>query len=330
MLYRSSIIAAGLMASLGSAIEPVHCDGDTAPDWDACETMFNWLQGHSTTYITNLYPLCSIIPVDNGADPDNLNCRVSVCPDSDSTLMLGADARNAYNTIRVDCADTAGGDWRIVDDWYMRTYAREKAFTVPEAFAKFSAPQKRLLLPCDACRHANFDLPISAEISNNPDYEISKKTSTNATIPDERDHARSFPKRQDDGDDDFTLVVKKDSAERGGIAVTGRLPAGSKYTVTHEDSHTTGITTSASAEAGFFDIFSVSVSLEVSQEFTTTNSYGVDVNVDCESGQYGEVYWYPLYTIYSGFYTPSRTNADWYIPEDSRKSGSNYRVRCLE
>lgn len=130
-------------------------------------------------------------------------------------------------------------------------------------------------------------------------------------------------------DDDFTLVVQSRSVEREGLQVTGKLPAGSSFTITEESSQTTSISSSVGLEAGFFDIFSASVSLEVSSSYTASSGTSVTIFVDCESGQSGQIFWYPLYDVYSGFFTPSNTNAEYAIPQDSQASKTNYRVKCF-
>lgn len=148
----------------------------------------------------------------------------------------------------------------------------------------------------------------------------------------------------------FTVVVKEDSVEvANGVRVTGRLPTGSSFTVTTGDSQTTRVSSTVEVGADF-KIFSASVSLSVSADYTTSSSIGFQVAVDCSPGQYGQIFWSPLVTRqasssseawmgiltllfshrYRGFHTPSNTNCDWEVPEDTAESGSNYRVVCLE
>lgn len=98
---------------------------------------------------------------------------------------------------------------------------------------------------------------------------------------------------------------------------------------THENSQTTGVETSAEGGFDFFEIFSASVSITTSYDTTTSSTEGVNVYVDCDDGEEGMIYWYPLFTAYRGYYTPSQTEGDWFIPEDSPESGTNYRVHCL-
>lgn len=87
-----------------------------------------------------------------------------------------------------------------------------------------------------------------------------------------------------DQDDGFTLVVSSRSVERESFEVTGRLPAGSSYTISQQDSTTVGISTTASLEAGFFDIFSASVGVTVSSDYTVTSGTSVTISVDCDPG----------------------------------------------
>lgn len=112
-------------------------------------------------------------------------------------------------------------------------------------------------------------------------------------------------------------------------AVTGRLTAGSTYTTTQSEALTIGTSASVEVGASFFEIFSASVNAEVSQETTSTSTSGIDVLVDCESGQEGIIYWYPVFTVYQGRYTPSGDNVDFYIPDNSASGQSNFGIRCL-
>ncbi len=70
----------------------------------------------------------------------------------------------------------------------------------------------------------------------------------------------------------FTVVVKEDSVEvANGVRVTGRLPTGSSFTVTTGDSQTTRVSSTVEVGADF-KIFSASVSLSVSADYTTSSS----------------------------------------------------------
>lgn len=81
--------------------------------------------------------------------------------------------------------------------------------------------------------------------------------------------------------------------------------------------------------ASFFELFSASVSAEVSQDQTSTSAVGINVEVDCDSGQMGIIYWYPLYTLYQGHFTPSGDFVDIWIPDNSATGTSNFGVQCL-
>lgn len=87
------------------------------------------------------------------------------------------------------------------------------------------------------------------------------------------------------------------SVEREGIQITGRLPANSMYMVTQEDSKSTSVSVSADVGASFFEFFSASIGTEVTEEQTTSNSVGISVNIPCNVGQSGQVFWYPLYDV---------------------------------
>jgi hypothetical protein len=113
-------------------------------------------------------------------------------------------------------------------------------------------------------------------------------------------------------------------------AVTGRLTAGSSYTTEEATSVTTGVSASVEISAGFFAIFEASIGAEISQDQTSTSLVGIDVLVDCDPGQEGIIIWYPLFTLYQGEFTPSGTNVDIYIPNNSATGTSNFGVRCVD
>lgn len=48
-------------------------------------------------------------------------------------------------------------------------------------------------------------------------------------------------------------------------------------------------------EVGFWEIFSASADVSVSQEYTTSSSWGINIDVDCEPGQTGQIWRTPLY-----------------------------------
>lgn len=112
-------------------------------------------------------------------------------------------------------------------------------------------------------------------------------------------------------------------------AVSGELTAGSTVTLTQESSTTTGVSVSAEVSAGLFEIFEASISTEVSASQTATSAWGIEVNVDCNSGQQGIIYWYPLFTLYQGRFEPSGDIVDFYIPDDSVAGTTNFDVTCL-
>lgn len=102
-------------------------------------------------------------------------------------------------------------------------------------------------------------------------------------------HTKYQTDLQDTG---YTLFEQESSIERSdaGVKVTGRLPAGSSYMIQESESETSGLSTSASAGANFFDLLEASVSVTVEKDYTVQLSTGITVNVDCEPGQYGIVY----------------------------------------
>jgi hypothetical protein len=86
-------------------------------------------------------------------------------------------------------------------------------------------------------------------------------------------------------------------------------------------------------EAGFA-LFQNSIdnAEEVSRDATSTPAFSgnTNLNIDCEDGQEGVVYWYPLGTIYSGVFAPSGDRVDISIPDNSTVGASNFGVRCFD
>lgn len=138
-------------------------------------------------------------------------------------------------------------------------------------------------------------------VSNNPNYNPSVKA--------KREHARDLMTRQQSGvrpcwpkiciqtltrtsqDNGYVLYSKSTNINKPGarFAVTGRLPAGSMYTTTETSSSTTGISASVDVGVDLFEVFTASVGLSVSQDYTVSSASGVSVNVDCADGQDGIV-----------------------------------------
>lgn len=111
------------------------------------------------------------------------------------------------------------------------------------------------------------------------------------------------------------------------IAVTGRLPAGSMYTIQDSDSQTVGVSASVTVEAGFFDLFDASASVSVDASDTVMSTTGVNVNVDCDSGQEGIIYLVPTFTEYVTICTSNgNTEIDVYAPIQDQ---NDYIVQCL-
>ncbi|KAK4634714.1 hypothetical protein CLAFUW4_00281 [Fulvia fulva] len=162
------------------------------------------------------------------------------------------------------------------------------------------------------------------EVTNNPAYEPSSKRKGRRALAE-----AVKDKRQAESDTGFTLVTSSRSVERDGFQITGGLTAGSMYTVQQTDGKSTSTTVSASVGAGFFEFFSASVGTEVTSETSQENTVGITVNIPCDSDQRGQVFWYPLYDVYSGFTTPSNTNVEVVVPQQNDVSASNYRVKCI-
>jgi hypothetical protein len=121
-----------------------------------------------------------------------------------------------------------------------------------------------------------------------------------------------------------------DRIEQPGVeyAIKGGVPASSTHTITESETVSTGFSASMEMSAGFFEIFTASVGAEISQEQSSTSSFGTSIFVNCEPGQTGVIYWRPLFTLYQGQWMPSGKYVDIWVPDDSEVGRSNFGVRC--
>jgi hypothetical protein len=134
-------------------------------------------------------------------------------------------------------------------------------------------------------------------------------------------------------DDGYTLLTLLRNIELPGSeqALTGRMPAGARFVPYSEKTFTASVSTSVEVTDEAFAVFQNSIDEEVSRDQTLTSAFGgnTDLNVDCEAGQEGVLYWYPLYTIYQGVFTPSGDRVDFNIPVNSTL-GTSFGVRCFD
>jgi hypothetical protein len=112
------------------------------------------------------------------------------------------------------------------------------------------------------------------------------------------------------------------------FAIHGGMPAGSSHMIREDETVSSGISTSMEMGASFFEIFTASVGVEISQEQSSTSSFGTTILADCEPGQTGVIYWKPLFTLYQGKWTPSGNYVDIWVPDDPEVGRSNFGVRC--
>jgi len=110
------------------------------------------------------------------------------------------------------------------------------------------------------------------------------------------------------------------------------MPAGAKFIPRLDEPFTARVSTSVEVSNEAFSVFQASIDEEVSRDQIASSASGVNINlnVDCQNGQAGIIYWYPLYTIYRGEFTPSGNNVDFNIPDNSTVGASNFYVRCVD
>jgi hypothetical protein len=134
-------------------------------------------------------------------------------------------------------------------------------------------------------------------------------------------------------DDGYTLLATMRNVQLPGSeqALTARMPAGARFVPYSERILTARVSTSVEVTDEAFAVFQNSIDEEVSRDQTLTSAFGgnTDLNVDCEAGQEGVLYWYPLYTIYKGVFTPSGDRVDFNIPVNSTL-GTSFDVRCFD
>jgi len=275
------------------------CDGAREPSIQDCQIL---LAVWTTT------------PTDSTTIPDGsecyvaedqahgLNCILSGCDVSGTGgSFLNQDAIDAYNIIQGECitAQEAGGAELTADGVH-----QIQAFNDP-----------------------NFKPPSSKRAT--PDIQV--KGMSKAKLNKLLEKASSAPsrKRQESGDNSATVssVSANVEAPNSRQQITAELPAGSSYTTTTTDTKTTGISSSFGLEAGFFDIFTASADITVSTDYSISSTTGVTVDVQCENGQQGIVYWAPLFDWFQGTFEPSGDAFSVYIP--IADTAGAYDVDCL-
>ncbi|KAI1270039.1 hypothetical protein F5Y18DRAFT_434463 [Xylariaceae sp. FL1019] len=130
-------------------------------------------------------------------------------------------------------------------------------------------------------------------------------------------------------DTSFTLIQKATQVTNPDVKyqVSANLPAGSTYTIQKSESYTEGVTVSAEVSASFFDIIGTSLSISTTQEWSYTTTEGFEVPVDCDDGQSGVVYYYPVFNKYDGTAEPSGTFLTIWQSIDGNLG--EYMVTCL-
>ncbi|KAH7392441.1 hypothetical protein DE146DRAFT_634581 [Phaeosphaeria sp. MPI-PUGE-AT-0046c] len=92
---------------------------------------------------------------------------------------------------------------------------------------------------------------------------------------------------------------------------------GAAFSWTTTDGYSVGISSTVEVGGSFFELFSASVSLTVSAEYT--QSYAETLTFDptgrCDPGQSAVLYMYPLFDKYTGIYANDvNTAVEWFIP----------------
>ena len=129
------------------------------------------------------------------------------------------------------------------------------------------------------------------------------------------DVARDLQVRQEDGDS-FSLICVSENVIKPDdrYQASPILSSGTEASWSFSESLTVGVSVSTEIGASLFEVFSASVSIEVSMEHTETIEKGMSFTVGNCPGE-GVVYYYPLYTKYVGSWS-SAPNRAWeaFIP----------------
>ncbi|KAF1838622.1 hypothetical protein BDW02DRAFT_564722, partial [Decorospora gaudefroyi] len=111
--------------------------------------------------------------------------------------------------------------------------------------------------------------------------------------------------------------------------MTSIAPPGVVQTWSTTKGYSTTVTASVSMSAGFWGIFTASVGIDVSQEFSI--EHNVEVEFDpakgCEKGQTAKLYYYPLFDHYNGAFSGDEEARDIYIPVEDLAPVAD--VECL-
>jgi hypothetical protein len=75
--------------------------------------------------VDQFYPECTVLfPLDDGSDPRDYNCAITVCPESADTRVLWDDVRIGFSTVKAACKSyDAGGQDHWDDQFFVEVYS---------------------------------------------------------------------------------------------------------------------------------------------------------------------------------------------------------------
>jgi hypothetical protein len=124
-----------------------------------------------------------------------------------------------------------------------------------------------------------------------------------------------------------SLNVKSDKRDQ----LSAASSSGSTQQWSTTEGFSSSVTSTVEVGASFFDIFSASVSISVSFEYSEsfTETLTFDPSGRCDKNQRAILYMYPLFDRYTGWYSDNPgQEIDWFIPVPGP---NNYEiaVECL-
>lgn len=97
------------------------------------------------------------------------------------------------------------------------------------------------------------------------------------------------------------------------------------------EGYSVGISSTVEVGGSFFELFSASVSITISAEYTQSYTETLTFNPagKCDPDQTAVLYMYPLFDKYVGFYSNDPyTNVEWYIPV-APPLDTHVEIECL-
>ncbi|GAB7358262.1 hypothetical protein MBLNU230_g0413t1 [Neophaeotheca triangularis] len=277
------------------------CDASDGPNWDDCDramAMFDEDAGLDGGY------LWQTIPPKSAEWKFYGSCQVGFQWLGDTTSFTHNYLVNGYRTLKIQCGEYV---------------ASAVAVLRPDQDESVQRPAMNVLVYSAIVNPAKRDDMTSLEYDANTVQTdtIAEETSANGVM-----------KRAQTWSNAFTVEHYTDS--RHEVKVLEGLPNGSTWTLTKSHAQTSSVDSTASLDAGLFDIFTASVGIEFGFSDTVTHSVEQQIPVVCPNGNTGHLWWLPEFTLYRGSFSDRPGAVDILVPLTDGDGGArgNFETRC--